>query len=322
MFYPGTLRREFVAHTGLVHETWSIILCLKHISRPFSVGFMSSETADLDEPTIVQFTDPMCTWCWGSEPIIRRVRTAFGDRVELKYVMGGLVEDFERFYDPANDISSPGDVAPHWLEASDQHGMPVDTKIFEADPARSTYPASIAFTAARQQDADLANRYLRRLREAYATEVRNVNRREEQVSLAASVGLDVDAFTEALDDGTARTAFEEDLARTRDAGVRAFPTYRITGPEGETWAAGFTSYEGLADGLLRVAPSLDPTSPPPIREFVDEYGPVATREVAEVYGLNSGKARQMLQSLVDDGGAIEDARGNGSFWMRPTGGDD
>jgi putative protein-disulfide isomerase len=283
---------------------------------------MSVGTTDPDRPTIVQFTDPMCTWCWGSEPIIRRVQTAFGDRVELKYVMGGLVEDFAEFYDPANDISSPGDVAPHWLEASAQHGMPVDTEIFEVDPAQSTYPASIAFTAARQQEAKLANRYLRRLREAYATEVRNVNRREEQISLAESVGLDVDAFTEALDDGTARAAFEEDLARTRDAGVRAFPTYRIIGPAGEQRAGGFMPYEELAGGLLEVAPSLEPTSPPPIREFIDEYGPVATREVAEVYQLDPGRARQVLQCLVDEGGVVEDARGNGSFWMTPPGGDD
>lgn len=35
--------------------------------------------------------------------------------------------------------------------------------------------------AARQQDPDLAGRYLRRLREAFATEARNVNDRDEQV---------------------------------------------------------------------------------------------------------------------------------------------
>jgi putative protein-disulfide isomerase len=283
---------------------------------------MSVGTTDSGRPTIVQFTDPMCTWCWGSEPIIRRMQTVFGDQVELKYVMGGLVEDFEAFYDPANDISSAGGVGPHWLEASAQHGMPVDTEIFETDPAQSTYPASIAFTAARQQDVDLANRYLRRLREAYATEVRNVNRREEQVSLAESVGLDVDAFTAALDDGTARAAFEDDLERTRDAGVRAFPTYRLVGPAGEREAAGFTPYEELAEALLEVAPSLEPTSPPPVREFVDEYGPVATREVAEVYQHDLGKARQVLHSLVEAGAVSEDARGNGSFWTTRGRGDD
>jgi protein-disulfide isomerase-like protein with CxxC motif len=234
--------------------------------------------------------------------------------------MGGLVEDFGHFSDPTNDIAEPEDVGPHWLEASRSHGMPVDTEIFDSDPAQSTYPASVAFVAARQQGKDLGHRYLRRLREAYATEVRNVNRREEQVEIAESVGLDVDAFRSTLDDGTARAAFEDDLARTREAGVRSFPTYRIHGPDGERWAEGFQTFDRLVAALESVAPSLEPHSPPPVRRFVAEYGPVATREVAEVYELGDGKARQALQSLVDDGVVRRERRGNGFFW-RATGGD-
>ncbi|MDS0477223.1 DsbA family protein [Natrinema sp. 1APR25-10V2] len=275
---------------------------------------MSSTDTASDRPTITQYTDPMCTWCWGSEPIIRRLRTVLGDQIRIRYVMGGLVEDFDEFYDPVNDIAEPSDVAPHWIEASEHHGMPVDVTIFETDPAQSTYPASRAFTAARQQGAELAHRYLRRLREAYITQVRNVNDREEQVKLADAVGLDVDAFTTALDNGTAQAAFEDDLSRTRDAGVRSFPTYHIDGPAGEQRASGFTSFEELLTALMSVDPTLERSSLPPIRRFIAEYGPVATREVAEVYELDDGKARQALESLVDDGTIRRESRGNGFFW--------
>lgn len=265
--------------------------------------------------TLTQYTDPMCTWCWGSVPIIRHLQTVYGDQLQLRYVVGGLIEDFEEFYDAANDISEPAEVAPHWLEASDHHGMPVDTAIFEQDPAQSTYPASIAFVAARQQDRTKSHRYLRRLREAFATQVRNVNHREEQIEIARAVGLDVEAFTTALDDGSARTAFREDLTKTRNAGVQAFPTYRIEGPEGERQVSGFQPFEQLDAEVTAVAPSLDTLSVPPVREFVAEYGPVATQEVAEVYDLSPGKARQILESLVDDGSLRGERRGNGHFWQ-------
>jgi predicted DsbA family dithiol-disulfide isomerase len=278
-------------------------------------------TTATDDATLVQYTDPMCTWCWGSEPIVRRLRAAFGDQLRIRYVMGGLVEDFDEFYDAANDISTPGDVAPHWLEASEQHGMPVDTSVFESDPAHSTYPASVAFVAARQQDTDRAHRYLRLLREAYATQARNVNRRTEQVALAERVGLDVDAFTAALDDGSAREAFEADLDRTREAGVPAFPTYDVLGPAGERRLTGFKGFDALADALTDVAPGLERSSPPPMRTFIERYGPVATREVAEVYQLDDGKARQVLQSLGDEGFVRREARGNGAFWHAAVGGD-
>jgi len=283
---------------------------------------MSTTDTDGDRPTVTQFTDPMCTWCWGSEPVVRRLRVAFGEQIRIRYVLGGLVEDFGAFHDAANDITDPSDVAPHWVEASRQHGMPVDTEIFETNPAQSTYPASKAFAAARRQETELAHRYLRRLREAYTTEVRNVNDREVQVELAESVGLDVDEFTTALDDGTAQAAFEDDLSRTRDAGVRAFPTYHIRGPGGERRAAGFRSFEELTTALRAVDPSLEQSSPPPMRRFVAEYGPVATREVAAVYELDAGKARQVLASLVDDGTVRRESRGNGFFWRSNDGGGD
>jgi putative protein-disulfide isomerase len=271
-------------------------------------------TTDSQQVTVTQFTDPMCTWCWGSEPIVRRLRTVYGDQLEFEYVMGGLVEDFEHFYDAANDISDPADVAPHWLEASEAHGMPVDTSVFDENPAQSTYPASIAFAAARQQDAARAHRYLRRLREAYITQARNVNVREEQLELADTVGLDVDAFGTALEDGTARAAFENDLSKTENAGIRAFPTYQVDGPAGNRQLAGFQSFDDLATSLHEVAPGLDPASPPPIEEFVAARGPVATQEVAEVYGLDRSEARQTLQSLAADGQLRREPRGNGLFW--------
>jgi predicted DsbA family dithiol-disulfide isomerase len=278
-------------------------------------------TATDEMATLTQYTDPMCTWCWGSAPIIRHLQTVYGDQLRLRFVMGGLIEDFDEFYDAANDISKPDEVAPHWLEASDHHGMPVDTGIFEQDPAQSTYPASIAYVAARQQDRTRSHRYLRRLRETFATRVRNVNHREEQISIAESVGLDVQAFTTALDDGSARREFEEDLSETHDAGVRAFPTYHITGSEGERQVAGFQSFERLDAELSAVAPSLETTSVPPIREFIAEYGSVATQEVAEVYDLSHGKARQALESLVDGGYIRRERRGNGYFWHSPREGE-
>lgn len=272
-------------------------------------------TASDATATLTQFTDPMCTWCWGSEPIMRHLQTAYGEQLEFRFVMGGLIEDFEQFYDAANDISEPGEVGPHWLEASENHGMPVDTTIFEQDPAHSTYPASIAYVAARQQDRALSHRYLRRLREAYATQVRNVNHREEQVDIADSVGLDVQAFRTALSDGSAEATFEEDLERARDAGVRAFPTYRLEGPEGERSMTGFQSFDRLTAELDRVAPSLEMSSPPTILEFVETYGSVATQEVAEVYGLSHEKAHKTLESLAEEGEIRREQRGNGHFWQ-------
>ena len=49
---------------------------------------------------LVSFTDPYCTWCWGSEPILRKIEEVYGEQVSISFVMGGLVEDIRNFSDP------------------------------------------------------------------------------------------------------------------------------------------------------------------------------------------------------------------------------
>ena len=48
---------------------------------------------------IYQFTDPVCVWCWGNEPVVRALDYLYGDKIAIEYVMGGLIEDITTLYD-------------------------------------------------------------------------------------------------------------------------------------------------------------------------------------------------------------------------------
>ncbi|QLG60725.1 DsbA family protein [Halorarum salinum] len=269
--------------------------------------------------TLTEFTDPFCTWCWGAEPVLRRVEETYGAQVGVEFVMGGLVADFESFSDAANGVTDPADVAPHWEAASARHGMPVDSAVWTTDPPRSSYPACIAYEAAEFQGTEAARRYLRRLREALATERRDVGDREVLVELAAEAGLDVERFRAALHGDGARAAFEEDRKHARERGVTSFPTFRVTAGDDERWLAGSQPFDALAGALEAVEPDLDRRSPRPLPEFVEHHGPVATREVAEVYGLDDDEAGRRLNELAAAGTVSESERGTGSLWL--AGGD-
>lgn len=271
--------------------------------------------------TLTQYTDPNCTWSWGSEPVMRRVEARYGDQLTIEFVMGGLIEDFDEFYDARNDISEPREVAPHWEAASENHGMPVDAGIWDEDPPTSTYPASIATRAAGLQDEQLGLRYLRRVREVAATERRNVERRDVLIPLADAVGLDVGEFVDALDDGRAEAAFEDDLQDARNRGVRGFPTFRIEADGEATTFGGYQSFDRLERALIDLAPELERRELPPVGAFVRTYGYVATQEVAEVYEWSPGKAEQVLGELAANGHVHSVDRGNGTFWT-PASGED
>ena len=40
---------------------------------------------------VVEYSDPWCSWAWGTEPKLRRLRWRYGDRLEWRTVMGDLV---------------------------------------------------------------------------------------------------------------------------------------------------------------------------------------------------------------------------------------
>lgn len=32
---------------------------------------------------IVEFTDPVCSWCWGSEPLIKQLETSYDGNIKV-----------------------------------------------------------------------------------------------------------------------------------------------------------------------------------------------------------------------------------------------
>jgi len=275
---------------------------------------------------VLAFTDPVCTWCWGSEPMLRKLETWYDGQVRIRYVMGGLVEDIRAFHDHANDIGGDPErsnlqIVRHWLEASERHGMPVRSdgfRLFTAETV-STYPQNIAFKAAELTNSALAARFLRRMREASAAEARETGRREVLIELASEVGLDVAAFVGHLNDGSAEKAFREDLEMTRGYGVRGFPTFLFRYGKRELMLRGYQSFaaiqaviDTLSGGTLQGRPPGKEAED--VLGFLRTYGRAAPVELATVFELAPRELERILSGLADEGRVRRLAAGNGCFW--------
>ncbi len=275
---------------------------------------------------IIQFTDPYCTWCWGSEPIMRHIEVAYGSQVAFDFIMGGLVEDVAAFHDPLNKIGGPEmarQVAEHWREASARHGRPVDADVWldMKDEFKSTWPANIAVKAAQFQDEKLAAKFLRRLREAAAAERRLIHRTTDvQAGLAEKTGLDREQFMAALASGAAEQAFLDDLEECRRRHVTGFPSFLISNNAGdELMFFGYQPYQRFVELFGRLASRLAEKSLVPgeeaIFDFVRRFGKVAPREVAEVFSLPDGEAADWLGRLENGGLVKKQKVGNGWFCL-------
>ncbi|MFQ5976161.1 MAG: DsbA family protein [Candidatus Hydrothermarchaeales archaeon] len=283
---------------------------------------MQNEKAILE---VVEYTDPYCTWCWGSEPILRKIKEKYGNQVKVNFKMGGLVADIKQFYDPANQIGGINwykQVASHWIDASNRHGMPVDGQVFYdiKDEAFSTYPANIAYKSAELQDEELAKKFLRRMREGAAAERKVIQRIEVQAKLAEEAGLKKDQFIEDIKSGRAEKEFLKDLKEARSRGITGFPTFLIRSPEGkEVILHGYQSFkrfeqafDSLKGGDLKPLKIVRDENN--ILKFIKKYQRAAPKEVSEVFDLTTESAMELLSSLKEKGKIKEEKVGNGFFY--------
>lgn len=257
--------------------------------------------------TLTQFTDPLCPWSWNAEPVVRGVCECYREQLTIDIIMGGLTGS-------SADSVCPLDIASHWQTAAENDCMPIDTGKWRETSPYSSYPASVAYKAAELQDEALANTYLRRLREAVATEQRDIEQQAVLVQIATEVGFDGDRFRRDLTSERPRSRFQGDLDRTQENGVTAFPTYQLAGPAGSTWIVGNQPAERFVQAIDTIAPDRQPLAPRPLGEFITYHNRVATREVASVYDITVPKANQALKSLVDEERARAIERSTGTFW--------
>ncbi|UPT65531.1 MAG: DsbA family protein [Sphingobacteriales bacterium JAD_PAG50586_3] len=201
--------------------------------------------------TIVYYTDPICSSCWGIEPQLRKLKLEYGAYIDIDYRMGGLLPDWS--YN-SGGISKPSDVAHHWDDVSKHYEMPIDGDVWLEDPLDSSYPLCIAMKAAQIQDKDKAIKYMRIMRERLYLDKKNMAKWDNLADAAVAAGLDVTKLKKDFD-ADARKLFQDDLDYARKLGVRGFPTMFFSDGEGQQLmvygSKPFSSYE---NALLAIYP--------------------------------------------------------------------
>jgi predicted DsbA family dithiol-disulfide isomerase len=243
------------------------------------------------EAQIVIHSDAWDSIGWGIYPVRLQLKEEYGDQVQ-----------FDDRLVPVRDFDSSEEMIQYWEKWEPRHGMPVNTDIWEEQPPKSTELANRAFAAARKQSIPLAKRFMRRLRIAAIVEGVNIENQEILFELAQNVGLDADQLKDDWDDvNIQKSSRDVETPKT---------TIHV---DGETITQpGLVTVNDLKTPLKRAG--LEADDPQPLPGFVDEYGPVAMKEIKQVYDYTREEALGELNS-ADDIVAVE--YGNTTFWTTP-----
>lgn len=265
---------------------------------------------------IVHHTDPACSWCWGLEPVLRRLQVTYGPQVRLTRKMGGMITSLEWEVGEPYVSARARQIARYWLQVSKKVGMPIDPAMWRHNAPESTWPANIAFKAAQFQDLALADRYLRRIREAALLEGRNVGQYPVLLELAAEVGLQPGLMEGAIESGKAKEAFFEDVREGHRGGVSGFPTVFIRFDGKQEKLEGWKPYaeyeqavERVTQGRLRRQPQPDELA------FLQQHERATTHEVAAVLQQPLARASQRLAALAESGAVTRHRLPRATVWL-------
>lgn len=275
---------------------------------------------------LVEYTDPGCSWAWGSEPKLRLLRWRYGDRLDWRRVMGGLVGDMDEYveggFDPARAAER---FVGYWRNVAETTGMPYPARLRWM--YRSTEPACLAVKAAELQGPEHADAALRRLREGTFVFGEPPDTPDRILAAVSGVwGLDLDRFGKDLVSEGVREAFAADWAETRRPNdyVRnldedtpgagnakhteghwryVFPTVIVRGPAGERTIPGWKGLDRYLGDLEAVAPGVtaDPRPDPAPGEAFSEWGSMAPAELEVICGPKAKPPKNVVPHDWGDG---------------------
>ncbi|MFG2423970.1 DsbA family protein [Streptomyces sp. NPDC048448] len=277
---------------------------------------------------VVEYTDPLCPWAWGSEPVFRKLRAALAGRVRWRRAYAIL---FDHADDPPPDPAAETAWYARYVEEISAHShAPRALRLSRV--AASSWPSSLVAKAAERQGGDVAERVLRRLRETVFV----LGEPADTAALALSAvrgtpGLDLrrltaDAASEAVleqvraDRAEARRPVPEVLApgggsphpgaakETADGGRRyALPTLLVRSPAGCRAVPGWRPFEEYAAAVDALRPGLlGVCTPLSAADALDRYRSLTDPE----------------RLLLTDGAwppahAVRVDTGNGPLWLHP-----
>lgn len=280
---------------------------------------------------VVEYTDPLCPWSWGSEPVLRRLRAALTGRAHWRRVYC-ILFDHDHDDDPAPDAAAETAWYSRYVEDISGHThAPRALRLSRV--AASSWPASLVAKAAELQGPEVAERVLRRLRETVFVLGEPADTPVLALSAARGVfGLDPDRLASdaasagvlervRADHAEARRPVRELLSaqdgsphpgaakETPDGRYRyALPTLLLHSPAGVRAVPGWRSYEDYAVAVDTLAPGL---LPDPVT--------LEAAQALDRYRSLTGPERELLtHGPWPPAGAVRIDTGNGPLWLHPA----
>ncbi len=271
------------------------------------------------EAKVIYYTEAMCPWCWGAEPLVSYIKGKYGEQISWELRTGGLYDHLEADFDPPNRVKEVDyeDRRERWDELSETIDMPLNPEVYRDDPPGQPNSGCLAIKAAQRQGEEAGEKMARLVREGTFIWGVNMARESNLLKAVRQIGLDEDRFLEDLHSPEVERDFERDWQGAREtlpgaddvkkAGEHtryAYPAFEIYGPDGAEEVVSFLDpgEERILEEKLRaVVSDIKPEPALKLEDLFDVADTWTLREAALVIGQDRREAATYLQGLADKG---------------------
>lgn len=192
---------------------------------------------------IVAVLDPMCSWCWGFEPVLQKLIEDLSDEVEFSLILGGLRNSGEQVWDDGFKRY----LRSHWSSVEDKTSQGFNLALLEKETFDyDTEPACRAVVTVRTLDKTKQFSFLTALQKAFYLKGKDITQPDVIAGIAQAEGIDKSEFLRLFTSDEMKEKTKADVYKARSMGANVFPSLVMIDEEGHLCVIkGYKSYEEI-----------------------------------------------------------------------------
>ncbi|MGJ8592665.1 MAG: DsbA family protein [Aquaticitalea sp.] len=204
-----------------------------------------------DDEELYYIGDPMCSWCWGISPQTNALqRYATQENIKFNLIMGGLRPGGGQAWDK----SFKNYLEHHWKEVNKMSGQPFNFSLFEMEEFNyDTEPGCRAVVTAKTIAPEKTLAFYELVQYYFYAAAKDPKQLDFYKPICEKLDIDYKEFSEKFTSDAMKAATEADFTKSRELGVRGFPTiiYRKK-DKLYTIARGYTEFEDLKKSIIKL----------------------------------------------------------------------
>ncbi len=201
-------------------------------------------------PTLLYVTNPMCAWCYGFTPVVRRLHALWYGRLKVQVLFG----DLQAHTDEPLDQEDKDSMAVSWHRVQQETYLPFDFRFFTRNNfVYNTEPACRALLCVRLLRPVLSLEVLRAFHSAFYVDGLDLTDTEVLVHLVGLFGIRENLFLALFESEEIMDQMESEFSYVDEIGAVTFPSLFVQTERGiERLADGYVPLDVLEQRLLQV----------------------------------------------------------------------